>query len=56
MKQAANLKDVEVPLLLPGIRVNTNPTNYHTIGQIQMMRWTGKTWDLFGDVIGAGSI
>jgi branched-chain amino acid transport system substrate-binding protein len=56
MKQAANLKDVEVPLLLPGVRVNTSPTNYHTIGQIQMMRWTGKSWDLFGDVLGASSI
>ncbi|MGD0433138.1 MAG: hypothetical protein ABSA58_18800, partial [Acetobacteraceae bacterium] len=56
MKQAANLKDLEVPLLLPGIRVNTSPTNYHTIGQVQMMRWAGKSWDLFGDVLGAGSI
>jgi len=56
MKQAANLKNVEVPLLLPGIRVNTSPTNYHTIGQVQMMRWAGKSWDLFGDVLGADSI
>jgi branched-chain amino acid transport system substrate-binding protein len=56
MKQAANLKNVEVPLLLPGIRVNTSPTNYHTIGQVQMMRWAGKSWDLFGDVLGAESI
>ena len=56
MKQAANLKDLEVPLLLPGIRVNTSPTNYHTIGQVQMMRWAGKSWDLFGGVLGADSI
>ena len=56
MKQAANLTNVEVPLLLPGIKVNTSPTNYHTIGQVQMMRWTGKSWDLFGDVLGADSI
>jgi hypothetical protein len=53
---AANLKNVEVPLLLPGIRVNTSATNYHTIGQVQMMRWAGKSWDLFGDVMGADSI
>ena len=53
LKQATNLKNVEVPTLLPGIRVNTSPTNYHTIGQVQMMRWSGKSWDLFGDVLSA---
>jgi branched-chain amino acid transport system substrate-binding protein len=57
MKQATNLKNVEVPSLLPGIRVNTSPTNYHTISQIQMMRWSGRSWDLFGEVLsGGGSI
>ncbi len=53
MRQATNMKDVEVPLLLPGIKVNTSPTNYHTISQVRMMRWNGKSWDLFGDVVGA---
>ncbi len=53
MKQATNLKDVEVPLLLPGIKVNTSPTNYHTISQVRMMRWNGKSWEQFGDVVGA---
>ncbi len=56
MKQAANLKNVENPLLLPGIKINTSPTNYHTIGQVRMMRWDGKSWDQFGDVIGADSV
>ncbi len=51
MKQATNLKNVEIPTLLPGIRLNTSATNYHTIGQVQMMRWSGKSWDLFGDVL-----
>jgi branched-chain amino acid transport system substrate-binding protein len=51
MKQATNLRDVENPILLPGIRINTSPTNYRPIRQLQLMRWTGKTWDLFGDVI-----
>ncbi len=55
MRQATNLKDVEVPTLLPGIKVNTSPTNYHTIGQVQLMRWSGKTWDLFGDVLSGSS-
>ena len=51
MRQATNLKNVEVPTLLPGIRINTSPTNYHTINQVQMMRWNGKSWHLFGDVL-----
>jgi branched-chain amino acid transport system substrate-binding protein len=51
LKQATNLHDVENPILLPGIKINTSPTNYRPIRQLQLMRWTGKTWDLFGDVI-----
>ena len=51
MRQATNMKNVEIPTLLPGIRINTSPTNYHTIGQVQLMRWDGKTWDRFGDVL-----
>jgi branched-chain amino acid transport system substrate-binding protein len=51
LKQATGLHDVENPVLLPGIRVNTSPTNYHPIRQLQLMRWTGKAWDLFGGVI-----
>jgi branched-chain amino acid transport system substrate-binding protein len=53
MKQAANLKDLEIPTLLPGIRVNTSPTNYHPLRAMQLERWTGTTWELFGDVISA---
>ena len=57
MKQAANLKDQEVPVLLPGIRVNTSPTNFHPIRQMQLQRWEGKAWKLFGSVLeGAGDI
>nr|WP_294517440.1 ABC transporter substrate-binding protein [uncultured Rhodopila sp.] len=55
MKQATSLHDLENPLLLPGIRINTSPTNYHPIRQLQLMRWTGKTWDLFGDLIEGAS-
>ena len=51
MKQAANLKDIENPMLLPGIKISTSPTNFHPIQALQMMRWDGKTWVLFGDVI-----
>jgi branched-chain amino acid transport system substrate-binding protein len=56
MKQAANLHDLELPTLLPGIKVNTSPTNYHPIRQMQLAKFDGITWVLFGDVItGAGN-
>ena len=51
MRQAANLKDLTVPVLLPGIRVNTSPTNFHPIRQMQLSKWTGNNWQLFGNVI-----
>ncbi len=55
MKQATSLHELENPVLLPGIRINTSPTNYRPIRQLQLMRWTGKTWDLFGDIIEGAS-
>lgn len=55
VKQATSLHDLEVPVLLPGIRLNTSATNYHPVRQLQLMRWTGKTWDLFGDLIEGAS-
>jgi branched-chain amino acid transport system substrate-binding protein len=51
MKQAANLKDVEFGLLLPGIKINTSATDFFPIEQEQMMRFTGERWELFGPVI-----
>jgi len=51
MKQAANLHDAYDPVLLPGIKVNTSPTNFHPIRAMQLQKWTGKTWERFGDVI-----
>ncbi len=51
MKEAANLKDFDLPTLLPGIKVNTSPTNFHPLRQMQLQKWTGTTWELFGDVI-----
>jgi branched-chain amino acid transport system substrate-binding protein len=56
MKQAANLHDAYDPVLLPGIKVNTSPTNFHPIKAMQLQKWTGTTWERFGDVIeGSGS-
>ncbi len=51
LKQTTNLKDLDVPALLPGIKVNTSPTNYHPILGMQMVKWDGKTWQRFGNVI-----
>jgi branched-chain amino acid transport system substrate-binding protein len=50
MREAANLRKVEVPVLLPGISVDTSPTNFHPIRQMQLARWTGSTWERFGGV------
>lgn len=55
MRQATSLKDVELPMLLPGIHLNTSPTNYFPIRQVQLMHFDGKGWQRFGDIIeGAG--
>ena len=51
MKQAASLHDLKLGLLLPGITVNTGPNDFAPIKQLQMMRFTGDRWDLFGPVI-----
>ena len=56
MRQATNLKGLTVATTLPGIVINTSPTNYHPIRQMQLSKWNGKTWELFGEVIeGTGS-
>ena len=51
MRQATNLKDVELPMLLPGIKINTSPTDYYAVQQSQMMRFDGKRWVRFGDLV-----
>ncbi len=51
LKQATSLKDFVVPTLLPGIKLNTSPTNYSPIRQEQLQQFNGKTWELFGELI-----
>ena len=51
MKQAANLKDFRTEVLLPGVMINTSPTDFAPISQLQLMRFKGERWELFGDVI-----
>jgi ABC-type branched-subunit amino acid transport system substrate-binding protein len=52
MKQAANLRDLQLPMLLPGIKLNTSPTDFYPIEQVQLMRFDGKQWVRFGEVLG----
>lgn len=53
MKQAASLKNFRVGMLLPGISINTSATDFAPIEQLQLMRFKGEKWELFGDVISA---
>ena len=50
MKQAAGLEDLELPLLLPGMRINTSPTNFSPIRQMQLATFDGQSWQLFGEL------
>jgi branched-chain amino acid transport system substrate-binding protein len=52
MRQAANLKNFELGLLLPGIKINTSPTDYFPVEQMQMSRFNGDHGELFGSAIG----
>ena len=51
MKQAANIKDFRTEMLLPGITINTSPTDFAPIDQLQLMRFKGEKWEMFGDVV-----
>jgi branched-chain amino acid transport system substrate-binding protein len=50
MKQAANLKDFELGLLLPGIKINTSAKDYFPLEQMQLKRFNGETFEDFGPV------
>jgi branched-chain amino acid transport system substrate-binding protein len=56
MKQAANLKDFSLPMLLPGVKVNTSPTDFFPIEQERLARFDGERWVLFGDLIDASTV
>ena len=51
MKQAANLKNFSSDVMLPGIKINTSPDDFFPIEQMQLMKFDGAAWHLFGDVI-----
>jgi branched-chain amino acid transport system substrate-binding protein len=54
MKQAASLKDLGVPMLLPGVKISTSPTDFYPIEQEQLQRFDGERWVLFGELFDAG--
>jgi branched-chain amino acid transport system substrate-binding protein len=56
MRQAENLHDYENPILLPGIKINTSPTNHRPINALQFARWDGKSWVRFGALIEGASV
>jgi branched-chain amino acid transport system substrate-binding protein len=51
MRQAANLKDLELPMLLPGIKINTSPDNFYPIRQMKLAKFNGESWEQFGDLL-----
>ena len=51
MRQAASLKDLSVPLTLPGVKVNTSPTDFYPLQSMQMAKFEGDHWVLFGDML-----
>jgi branched-chain amino acid transport system substrate-binding protein len=53
MKQAASLKDLSLGMLLPGIKLNTGPDDYFPVEQMQLARFDGERWVLFGEVLDA---
>jgi branched-chain amino acid transport system substrate-binding protein len=53
MKQAANIKDLELGGLLPGVKVNTSATDFAPLSQLRLMRFKGETWELFGEILNA---
>jgi ABC-type branched-subunit amino acid transport system substrate-binding protein len=54
MKQATNIKDMKLPLLLPGMSMTTSPTDYFLIQQAQLAKFTGTQWEGFGELISTG--
>ncbi len=50
MKQARSLKGLQIPMMVPGIQINTSPSDHATIEQMRMMRFTGGHWQFFGPV------
>ncbi len=55
MKEAANVRKLRVPMLLPGITISTSPEDFYPIESMQMQRFNGKEWERFGKTVSAES-
>ena len=55
MKQASSFQKFRVPMLLPGITVSTSSTDFYPIQAVQLARFKGQSWDLFGEIMHAES-
>jgi branched-chain amino acid transport system substrate-binding protein len=53
MKEAANHQKLRVPGLLPGITVSTSPTDFYPVQAVQLQRFKGESWELFGEILSA---
>ena len=51
LRQALAIKDLELPMLLPGVKINTSPDNYFLIRQMQLAQFNGELWEPFGELI-----
>ena len=52
LRQAADIKDLQLPMMLPGIKINTGAKDYLLVEQAQLMRFDGERWVRFGDILG----
>ena len=51
MKQAADIQDFDVPMLLPGIQANTSAKDFYPVEQMQLSTFNGEVWELFGELL-----
>ena len=53
LRQATDIKDLQLPMMLPGIKINTSPKDYLPVEQAHLMRFDGERWVRFGDILGS---
>jgi branched-chain amino acid transport system substrate-binding protein len=54
LKEARNIKGLVLPTLVPGVAINTSADNSMAYTQLQLQRWTGSSWEQFGNVLSVG--
>ena len=52
MHHATDIRNLELPMMLPGIKINTGPKDYLPVEQVQLIRFDGERWVRFGDLVG----